>query len=369
MANERSQPPRRQPSKQAPSAAYQTVEKDAGERAPLRQDLPPLAGAGAQAPVPFVLPEPVTRRGISEEQWRTLKNNLYPGALNDSCLMVWDYCKARKLDPMKKPCHIVPMEVEVKELRPDGSINKYKVWRDVVMPGIYEYRTTAMRTGLYLGHKTPEYGDWFEYKGVRAPEYCTFVVLRWNEKAQRVTEFPVTIFFDEIVALKNNGEINARWRRSPHQMLTKCAEAAALREAFPDELGGEHTSEEMEGRAIEDFDDSVVSTTGNQLNVASAGAALRARVVQPAQSAQPRVEGEPAAHAPPVEEESQDIPWDIESDSKLTQSEWLELINAVAQDDVVAAHALFARIADVYEQLQKEIPLPLEAAIDIKLGK
>ena len=98
---------------------------------------------------PAALPDPVIRRGVNEAQWRTLCNSLYPGAKAQSVLMVIDYCAARRLDPLKKPCHIVPMEVKV------GNVYE---WRDVVMPGIYELRTTAQRTGEYLGHAKAEYG-------------------------------------------------------------------------------------------------------------------------------------------------------------------------------------------------------------------
>jgi phage recombination protein Bet len=197
------------------------------------------------------LPEPVARRGISEPQWRTLINNLYPGAAAESVLMVVDYCIARKLDPLKKPCHIVPMEVK------DAKTGDYR-WRDVVMPGIYEYRTTASRTGLYLGHSKPTYGERVEHLGVLAPEYCEFIVYKWNPQAGIRAEFPVEIRFSEVVATKKDkktGEIfaNGRWARAPQQMLTKCAEAAALREAFPDELGGTATVEEMEGQRLDDI--------------------------------------------------------------------------------------------------------------------
>src|SRR5688572_143889 len=126
------------------------------------------------------LPGPVSRRGISEFQWRTLANNLFPGAKSESVLMVWDYCVARKLDPMKKPCHIVPMKV--------GDS-----WRDVVMPGIYEYRTTANRTGEYLGHSKPVYGPEIEFLGVKAPEFCELTVYRWNSKAGQKAEYPVQV--------------------------------------------------------------------------------------------------------------------------------------------------------------------------------
>jgi hypothetical protein len=65
--------------------------------------------------------------------------------------------------------------------RADGSEvgDKYE-WRDVVMPGIYELRTTAQRTGEYLGHAKPEYGDMVGSAGVKAPEWCSFTVYRWN---------------------------------------------------------------------------------------------------------------------------------------------------------------------------------------------
>lgn len=197
------------------------------------------------------LPAPVARRGITEAQWRTLANNLYPGADSMSVLMVWDYCIARKLDPLKKPCHIVPMEVK------DSKSGNY-FWRDVVMPGIYEYRTTAHRTGLYMGHTEPAWGPIIEHLGHRVPEYCKITVYRWNQEAKEKTEYPVQIFFSEICSTKKDKRtqeinLNARWSRSPRQMLAKCTEAAALREAFPEDLGGTHTVEEMEGKVLDDI--------------------------------------------------------------------------------------------------------------------
>lgn len=189
------------------------------------------------------LPEQVRARGINEAQWRTLKNNLYPGARSNSVLMVIDYCAARGLDPMKKPCHIVPMKVK-------DAQTGIEEWRDVVMPGIYEIRTTAHRTGEYLGSAAPVYGGPQTFGGVEAPAWCDFTVYRWNPKAGIRAEFTVRTRFDEVCATKSDGLANGRWTKAPFQMLTKCAEAAALRAAFPDELGGEHTVEEMEDRMI-----------------------------------------------------------------------------------------------------------------------
>lgn len=189
------------------------------------------------------LPDAVTRRGITESQWRALFN-LFPSGKAESVLMVWDYCLTRKLDPFKKPCHIVP----IKHKNAKGEWE----WRDVVMPGIYEYRITAHRTGAYLGHTEPIYGPEREFAGVTAPEWCAMTFYRavGTERAA----FPVKVWFSEVVATTRDGNANERWSKAPRQMHTKCTEAAGLRETFPEEFGGEHTAEEMEGRRLGDDD-------------------------------------------------------------------------------------------------------------------
>lgn len=190
----------------------------------------------------MALPPSVVARGLDVAQWNTLCNSLFPGAKSDSVLMAVDYCKARQLDVMKKPCHIVPISVKQGE--------SY-VYRDVIMPGIYELRTTAMRTGLYLGHSPIEYGpEEAMFDDLRVPEWASMVVLRWNDRAARVTEFPISVLFREVVNLKN-GKPNQRWAKAPVQMMDKCLEAAGLRKAFPDEIGGTQTDDEMYGRVID----------------------------------------------------------------------------------------------------------------------
>lgn len=201
----------------------------------------------------------LAERNISPAQWHTLAKSLYPGARPESVLLVIDYCRARNLDPLKKPCHIVPMEVT------DARTGK-KEWRDVVLPGIYELRTTAQRTGAYLGHTKPEYGPMIEHAGVTAPEWCEMTMRR--AVGSHVAEFPVRVYFREVCGVRWDKDekayrANSRWAKAPIQMLTKCTEAAGLREAFPDEIGGEMAAEEIEGqtrvmdmtpkRAVEDL--------------------------------------------------------------------------------------------------------------------
>ena len=186
------------------------------------------------------LPAPVARRGIDEYTWRALMTSVYPGAKSESVIMVWDYCKARHLDPLKKVVHIVPMQVT------DAKTGN-KEWRDVVMPGIAELRTTATRTGVYAGQDDPEFGPMITHLGVTVPEWCKVTVYRIVQ-GERVP-FPHLAFFAEECATKDGGSaLNKMWTKRPRGQIAKCGEAGALRKAFPEELGGEYTAEEMDGK-------------------------------------------------------------------------------------------------------------------------
>jgi hypothetical protein len=131
------------------------------------------------------------------------------------------------------------------------------------MPGIYEYRITAQRTGEYLGHSKPEYGPMLEHLGTKAPEWCEMTIYRWSAHAGRI-EFPVRRYFAEVVGLTKDGKVNDRWSKAPIQMLEKCVEAAGLREAFPDEFGGEPTAEEMDDQRIIDIEPIVQVKAGER---------------------------------------------------------------------------------------------------------
>ena len=55
----------------------------------------------------------------------------------------------------------------------------------------------------------------------------------------------VSVSYQEYVGTKNNGEVNSQWSKKPATMIRKVALVQALREAFPEDLGGLYASEEM----------------------------------------------------------------------------------------------------------------------------
>jgi len=179
-----------------------------------------------------------------EELIGVLTNSLYPGAASGSIKLVIGYCKAAGLDPMQKPVHIVPMW--------DG---KAKQMRDVVMPGIGLYRTQAARSGEYAGVTEPEFGDDVTESigGVQItyPKWCRVTVRRLLPNGT-VVDFTAKELWKENYATKGKDSAapNAMWLRRPYAQLAKCAEAQALRKAFP-EFGAQPTADEMEGRELD----------------------------------------------------------------------------------------------------------------------
>lgn len=176
---------------------------------------------------------------------RVLQSSLYPGAAPESIKMVLGYCKAAGLDPMQKPVHIVPMW-DAKA----GSM------RDVVMPGVNLYRTQAARSGECAGVTEPEFGpDVTEAIGgqtITYPQWCRVTVSRRLPTGE-IVAFTAREFWRENYAVKGGKEKsiapNAMWTKRPYGQIAKCAEAQALRKAFP-EIASQPTADEMEGKQL-----------------------------------------------------------------------------------------------------------------------
>lgn len=194
-------------------------------------------------------------RGIDEPTWNALKGTIYPGAKDESIIMAVDYCRARKLDPMLKPVHLVPMQVTVKH---EGRADT-KEFRDVPMPGIGLYRIQADRSKTYAGADEPEFGPdttrTFKGYGGRDesftfPLWCKFVVRKLV--GSMVVEFSAKEYWLENYAAMSRdlSMPNAMWAKRPYAQLAKCAEAQALRRAWP-EIGSDPTAEEMMGKTLD----------------------------------------------------------------------------------------------------------------------
>ena len=193
---------------------------------------------------------------LSPSTWKVLTDSIFPSAKTaEGILLAVHYCAARNLDVMKRPVHVVPMwskalgqEVET-------------VW-----PGIAEVQTTAARTGLWAGIDPPRFGPLCErtFTGrvkrdgswqdleitVAFPEWCEVTVYRLVN-GQRCP-FTEPVFWLEAYARLGGAYSELptdMWAKRPRGQLMKCAKAASLRAAFPEEAS--YTAEEMEGKVIE----------------------------------------------------------------------------------------------------------------------
>ena len=157
-----------------------------------------------------------------------IRKNFCGGAPDAIAATFLGLCERRRLSPEARHVYLVNRAGKNK----DGS-PKPPNW--VIQTGIDGYRLIAARTGLYAGSDEPI----FEYNAERTKIVRASVTVR-KIVGSVVGSFTASARMDEYAAGSD------MWNRMPHTMIAKCAEALALRKAFPEELSGMYTDVEMD---------------------------------------------------------------------------------------------------------------------------
>jgi phage recombination protein Bet len=158
-----------------------------------------------------------------------IKSVFFKGCSNDEVELFLHVCKKTGLDPMMK---------QIYPVKRWSSAEKKEVM--TCQTSIDGFRLIAERTGRYSPGRESTYTYDKDGNLMSATSYVKKMTSdgTWHEVA-------ATAFFDEYAQKNKEGKLTQFWERMQHVMLAKCAEALALRKAFPADLSGIYTSDEM----------------------------------------------------------------------------------------------------------------------------
>jgi len=160
---------------------------------------------------------------IKKEELGIVKSMIFPDASDAELALFLYECKRRGVHPLER--RIIPIK------RKDGESGLCKVTFQCTIDYL---RSLAATSAEYGGQDEPVFGP--DKDGY--PAYAKVAVYRKDVERP----FVGVAYWSEYYPGEKLGWM---WRRMPHNQLAKCAEALALRKAFPQTLAGLYTDVEF----------------------------------------------------------------------------------------------------------------------------
>lgn len=147
-------------------------------------------------------------------------------------------CQRTGLDPFARQIYMIGRNQK------NQKTNQWET-KYTIQTGIDGFRLIASRTGKLDGYEDTlwcgEDGRWTDvWLGNGPPAAAKVTVIRNGAR------FPAVALFREYAGTDKQGNLTKMWREKGAVMIAKCAEALALRKAFPQDLSGLYTSEELD---------------------------------------------------------------------------------------------------------------------------
>jgi phage recombination protein Bet len=176
---------------------------------------------------------------FDEAKIALMRRTIARGASEDELALFVEQCRRTGLDPFARQIYSVRRKQWSSQSRSYEAIQ-------VIQVSIDGFRLIADRTHKYAGQIGPWWcgpdGEWKEiWLSDESPAAAKVGVLRHDFNQPL---FAIALY-KSYVQTNAHGDPISRWKTDPAGMIAKCAEALALRRAFPHELSGLYTTEEM----------------------------------------------------------------------------------------------------------------------------